>query len=160
MADPSPSSSDPIASFDTDPEPEPETPDPENGTADEGGSKRRRTLVGIALAVVASLATLLVARSILTSGGIEIGLGETVSVGLVALIVSLAAFLPLRWGLWVVPMVAGAHYALNFYNMLFTDQSVYQFVEGDAMGYAVLTPAIGVVLGWVLEGVYRLVAPE
>lgn len=149
----------PISSFDPEPEPEEES-DPVDEGSQEAWDTSRWTGIGIALAVVVSLATVLTARSILQRNGVEVGLGETAVVGLIALVVGLAAFLPLRWGLWVVALVAGAHYALNFYNMLFTDQSVYQFVAGDAMGYAVLTPAIGVALGFVLEGLYRLIAPE
>lgn len=148
----------PISSFDAEPEETEEEPAPEESGDD--WSKSRWTIVGIVLAVVASMATLLVARSILEQNGVTVGTGELIVVGLISLAVGLAAFLPLRWGLWVVSMVAGAHYGLNFYNMLLTDESVYQFVAGDAMGYAVLTPAIGVVLGFVLEGVYRLIAPE
>jgi hypothetical protein len=150
---------DSLSTFETGTEPEEPSPDPEPAE-DETDDRGRRTLIAIGLALAVSLGTVIAARSLLIDTGVEVGLGETASVGLIATIVGLAAFLPLRWGFWVAPLVAGAHYALNFYNMLFTDESVYQFVEGSAMGYAVLTPAIGVVLGFVLEGVYRLIVPS
>jgi hypothetical protein len=148
---------DSLANFETDPEPASE-PDPAPET-DRVLTRSSGTTIGIAIAVVLTAATVFVARSLLADAGIDVGLGQTVTVALIALVVALAGFLPLRWGLWVVPTVTGAHYGLNFYNMLLNDSSVYQFLPGSAMGYAVLTPAVGVALGWVLEGVYRLIAP-
>lgn len=137
-----------------------EAPEPEESTEETAQLKRRRTLIAVGAALVLSVATVMLARPIVTQGEATLGIGTTVGVGLTAFAVALAGMLPYRWGLWVVPFVAVAHYALNFYNMLFTQQSVYGLVPESAMGYAVLTPVIGVVLGWVLEGVYRLVAPE
>lgn len=148
---------DSLATFETDPGPEPAQPEPEQEPT---WSKEQGTTVGVALAAVISVATVLMARSLILEAGLSVGIGETVGVGLVAFVVALAGFLPLRWGFWVVPMVSLAHYGLNFWNMIFSEGSVYEFVQGDAMGYAVLTPALGVALGWVIEGVYRLVAPE
>lgn len=147
---------DSLATFDTEPGPETQ-PEPET---EPFLTKPRGTVIGLSLAVLVTVLTILAARSLLIDVGIEVGIGELVTVGLIGLVVAVAGFFPLRWGLWVVPLVTAAHYALNFYNMLFTDNTVYQFVEGDAMGYAVLTPAIGVAVGWVVEGVYRVVAPE
>lgn len=71
--------------------------------------------------------------------------------------IALAGMLPMCWGWYVVPGVAGAHYALNFYNLVFTEGSVYGFVPGSAYGYALLTPGIGVVLGFLLQGLYTLI---
>lgn len=148
---------DSLATFDTGPEPTEPEPEAEREPT---LSKRQGTTLGFALAVVVSTVTVLVARSLLEDAGVPVGIGETVAVGLVAFLVASAGFLPLRWGLWVVPFVTFAHYGLNLWNMIFSEGSVYEFVQGDAMGYAVLTPGIGVVLGWILEGVYRFVAPE
>lgn len=153
---------DSLASFDTEPDTEFEgEPDGEPEPGSEPFlTKPRGTVLGVVLALAITGATLLAARNLLADVGVTPGTGETVAVGLIGFVVALAGFVPFRWGLWVVPMVSAAHYALNFYNMLFTEQSVYQFVPGSALGYAVLTPAIGVALGWLFEGVYRLVAPE
>lgn len=138
--------------------PEDEDLDGQPSSEEQARARERRTMAAVGGAIVVTLATISLARSILPPG-VEVGLGATIAVGAVGFVVALAGLIPYRWGLWVVPFVTLAHYGLNFYNMLFAEGSLYDFVSGDAMGYAVLTPAIGVVIGWILEGVYRAVSP-
>lgn len=171
MADPDPTrdpddeGTDSLSSFDIDgddPSPAPQVEEREAPTPSEGDdwlSQRGRTITAVVLALAFGIGTIVAASQIVEQAGTEVALSEMLVVGLIAVAIGAAAFIPLRWNLWVVPFVAVAHYVLNFYNMLFTDQSVYQFVEASAVGYAVFTPAIGVVLGWILQGVYSMVAP-
>lgn len=152
----------PLTSFDVEEEPEGSQPSMESEAGDDGFplTRRSRTILALVTAALVAVATTVVAQDIVQRGGAQIGLGETVGVGLISAVVAVAGLIAFRWGLWVVPFVTITHYGLNFYNMLFEDSSVYQFLEGSAMGYAVLAPALGVGLGWVLEGIYRLVAPS
>lgn len=85
------------------------------------------------------------------------GVAEFLLVTILALVIGLGGMLPMRWGFYMVPFVAGSHYALNFYNLIVTEESVYGFVPGDAYGYALFTPLIGVVLGFLLQGLYSAI---
>lgn len=143
-----------FATLETSPDPDPAPSETASST-----SERPKGLLTV-LAVLAAMG--LAAASVVLPMDM---VAQTTTVDLVivggfAFAVALAGMLPMRWGLWVVPGVAAAHYGLNFYNILFTESSVYSWVPGDAYGYALFTPLVGVVLGFVLQGVYKLAAGE
>lgn len=112
-------------------------------------------LTGLALVLAAGLTAGTMAFAWQLAGAPDT-VGLVLVTGL-AFVIAVAGMLPMRWGWYVVPGVAGAHYALNFYNLIFTEGSVYGFVPGSAYGYALLTPGVGVILGFLLQGLYKLI---
>lgn len=138
----------PAATFETSPAAE------DDKEADEA-DRPTGLLTVLALAAAVALAGLTVYLAYTLAGAP--GAVEMVLVSVLALVIALAAMLPMRWGLYVVPGVAGAHYGLNVYNMVVTESSVYGFVPGDAFGYTLFTPLAGVLLGFALQGLYSAI---
>lgn len=140
--------------FDTSPEPEPEpTPEAESSS---GRAKGLWTALAVLLAAGLTAASVILPMDLVQG----VSVVDQLIVGGLGFTVALAGMLPLRWGWYVVPGVTVAHYGLNFYNILLNEASVYSWVPGDAYGYALFTPLVGVVLGYALQGLYKVIAGE
>lgn len=137
------------------------SPDPDPSPADEADEEPERakgvwTVVAVVAAIGLAAASVILPRDLV--GGV--GMVDMLIVGGFGFAVALAGMLPMRWGWYIVPGVAAAHYGLNFYNILFSESSVYAWVPGDAYGYALFTPLVGVVLGYALQGLYTAIVRE
>lgn len=144
-----------FATFDTEPEPE---PSPEEAAQSEASQRPKGLLTVLAVLLAAGLAVGGVFAPMDLVG--DANITDYLIVGGFGFVIAMGGMLPLRWGWYLVPFVSLAHYGMNFYNIIFADSTVYTFVPGDAYGYSLFVPLIGVVLGYAMQGLYNWIAVE
>lgn len=143
-----------VMSFETAPDPSPE-PGPLH-QAEEQPERERPTTLLTALAVVLSIGiavpTIMLVDVPLTA------VEQTVYIG-VAAIVLMIGLLPMRWGWYVMAAVTVAFFGLNMYNLI-AGADVFRFYNGSQQAFAILYPGLGVVVGGLMQGLYRMVGGE
>lgn len=143
-----------VMTFETTPEPSPE-PGPLHETVEEPAGERPTALLtalAVALSVAIAVPTILMVDVPLTT------VEQSVYIA-VASVILLIGLLPMRWGWYVMAAVTVAFFGLNLYNLA-TDAAVFRFYNGSQQAFAVLYPSIGVVVGGLMQGLYRLVGGE
>lgn len=138
------------------PEPSPQPPGPPG----EGGDDERPTLLLTVLAVVGAVA-LGAAIALLSASAADLSTTEVLVTGTLTAVVAFAGLVAIRWGWYVAAGVTLAFFGLVIYNLaLNQDSSVFGGSDPQDLAYAVLGPGPGVVLGYLLQGLYSFIAGE
>lgn len=143
-----------VMTFEPTPDPSPE-PGPLR-QEEERPERERPTGLLTALAVVLSVA---IAIPTILFVDVPLTTVEQAVYMTVAAIVLLIGLLPMRWGWYVMAGVTMAFFGLNMYNLV-AGAEVFQFYSGSQQAFAILYPGIGVVVGGLMQGVYRLIGGE
>lgn len=135
------------------PSPEPSPLDAEaERTASQGDAKGLLTVVAVLMSVGLAVATVSLVKDPLT-------LGESLILGAIGTVVALVGLIPMRWGWHVMAFVTVSFFALNLYN-LFTGAPVFERYQGSSYTFAIMLPALGILVGGAAQGLYRLVGGE
>lgn len=143
-----------VMSFETTPDPSPE-PGPLREAEDQPERERPTTLLtalAVALSIAIAVPTILLVDVPLTT------VEQAVYIA-VAAIVLMIGLLPMRWGWYVMAGVTVAFFGLNMYN-LYAGAEVFRFYNGSQQAFAILYPGVGVVVGGLMQGLYRLIGGE
>lgn len=137
-----------------------ESPEEETDAA-EAEEERPKGLLTV-LAIVASLGLgLAVALLAQSASPVDLTTGEILTTAALASLVAVAGLIAVRWGWWVAAGVTLAFFGLVIYNLaLNQDSTIFGGSDPQDLAYAVLGPGPGVVLGYVLQGLYSLIAGE
>lgn len=147
------------AAFDTFEEsPEEEADAVDAAEADEERPKGLLTVLAIVVSIGLGIAVALLAQS---ASPVELTTGEILTTAALASLVAVAGLIAVRWGWWVTAGVTLAFFGLVIYNLaLNQDSTIFGGSDPQDLAYAVLGPGPGVVLGYVLQGLYSLIAGE
>jgi hypothetical protein len=120
------------------------------GTATRTHHKGMLTLAAIGGAIGLGIATVMFVQEPLT-------MGENAVLISIASVVAFLGLMPMRWGGYVWAMVTVAFFGLTIYNQLNPEGTIFQLYRGSSYTFAVIMPAIGIFVGGVVQGLYRIV---